>query len=106
VFDVNGTASVDASVRYVRPVLSDPAGRPVAVSGRAALQVVVRAPYLGAGTSGHQPYRQVPNVGARLLPAATLGGLAVVRDARFAGTFEGITTVAVGVNKRLPVRVF
>jgi hypothetical protein len=106
VFDVNGTAAVDASVRYVPGVLSDPAGRPVTVSGPAALQVVVRAPYLGAGSSGHQPYRHVPGIGARLLPAAGLGGLAVVRDVRFAGTFEGVTTVAVGVTKRLPVRVF
>jgi hypothetical protein len=106
VFDVNGTAPVDASVRYVRVVLSDPAGQPVKVSGRAALQVVVRAPYLGAGSSGHQPYRQVPRIGARLVPAATLAGLAVVRDVRFAGTFEGISTVAVGVQGRLPFRVF
>jgi hypothetical protein len=106
VFDVNGTAAVDATVRYVPRVLSDPAGRPVAVSGSAALQVVVRAPYLGAGSSGHQPYRRVPNVGARLVPAAALAGLTVVRDVRFAGTFEGVTTVAVGVSKRLPVRVF
>jgi hypothetical protein len=106
VFDVNGTATVDASVRYVRVVLSDPAGQPVKVSGHDALQVVVRAPYLGAGSSGHQPYRQVPAVGARLVPAATLGSLAVVRDVRFAGTFEGISTVAVGVSGRLPFRVF
>jgi hypothetical protein len=106
VFDVNGTAAVDATVRYVPRVLSDPAGRPVAVSGSAALQVVVRAPYLGAGSSGHQPYRRVPNVGARLVPAAALAGLTVVRDVRFAGTFEGVTTAAVGVSKRLPVRVF
>jgi hypothetical protein len=106
VFDVNGTAAVDATVRYVPRVLSDPAGRPVAVSGSAALQVVVRAPYLGAGSSGHQPYRRVPSVGARLVPTAELTGLAVVRDVRFAGTFEGVTTVAVGVSKRLPVRVF
>jgi hypothetical protein len=105
VFDVNGTAAVDASVRYVPVVLSDGAGRPVRVSGRAALEVVVRAWYQGAGSSGHQPYRQVPRVGDRLVPASTLGGLAVVRDVRFAGTFEGITTVAVGVSKRLPFRV-
>jgi predicted small lipoprotein YifL len=76
VFDVNGTAAVDASVRYVPVVLSDGAGRPVKVSGRAALEVVVRAWYLGAGSSGHQPYRQVPRVGDRLVPASTLGGLA------------------------------
>jgi hypothetical protein len=106
VFDVNGTAPVDASVHYVPVVLSDGAGQPVKVSGGAALQVVVRAPYLGAGSSGHQPYRKVPNIGARLVPASTLHGLAVVRDVRFAGTFEGITTVAVGVTKRLPFRVF
>jgi len=105
VLDVNGTAPVDASVRYVRAVLSDPAGRPVGVSGPVALQVVVRAPYLGAGTSGHQPYRKVPAVGARLVPAAALAGLAVVRDVRFAGTFEGVTTVAVGAVARRPVRV-
>jgi hypothetical protein len=106
VLDVNGTAPVDATVRYVSAVLSDPAGRPVPVSGRVSLQVVVRAPYLGAGSSGHQPYRKVPAVGSRLVPAATLAGLAVVRDVRFAGTFEGVTTVAVGVAARLPVRVF
>jgi hypothetical protein len=106
VLDVNGNAPVDATVRYVRAVLSDPAGRPVAVSGHAALQVVVRAPWLGAGASGHQPYRRVPATAQSLVPAGTLSGLAVVRDVRFAGTFEGVTTVAVGVGRRLPFRVF
>jgi hypothetical protein len=106
VLDVDGTAPVGATVRYVRTVLSDPAGRAVRVSGHAALQITVRAPWLGAGSSGHQPYRRIPAVGTRLVPAGTLGGLAVVRDVRFAGTFEGVSTVAVGVASRLPVRVF
>ena len=34
------------------------------------------------------------------------GELTVVRDVRFAGTFEGITTVAVGVDERRPFRLF
>ncbi len=29
-----------------------------------------------------------------------------MRDVRFAGTFEDVTTVAVGVAARLPMRVF
>jgi hypothetical protein len=106
VFDVNGPAAVDASAGYVRAVLSDPVGRPVRVAGHAAMQVVVRAPFLGAGSSGHQPTSTVPAIGARLVPAGALGGLAVVRDVRFAGTFEGISTIAVGTSARQPFRVF
>lgn len=30
----------------------------------------------------------------------------MVRDVRFAGTFEGISNLAVGVHGRLPVRLF
>lgn len=107
VFDVNGTAAPGASARYVRTVLADPSGIAVPVAGTRALQVVIRAPFLGAGSSGHQPGRPVPRAGARLVSTASLGTLAVVRDVRFAGTFEGVTTVGVGVaGGEHPFRLF
>lgn len=103
VFDVNGTGPVGFHVSYVDgEVASDAEGSPVATTGDGALQVVVRAPALGYGTSGHQPGTLLARVGDELVRAQ---GLMVVEQVRFAGSFEGQTTIAVGVEDELPFQV-
>src|SRR5664279_139829 len=61
VFDINGPQAVGFAARYVPVVLADASGKPVRVAGRAALQVVVRAPIFGTDSQGHQPGVSSPN---------------------------------------------
>lgn len=105
VFDINGPAPVGYVVKYVPQVLSDAAGKPVPVVGGAVLQVVVRAPIWGTDAQGHQPWRQPPAVGDDLVSPARLAGWSSLRGVKFAGSFEGQTTLAVGVRTNLPFRV-
>jgi len=106
VFDVNGPGAVGFAARYVPgEVTADPSAEPVPTAGTAALQVVVRAPALGYGTSGHQPWRVPDQVHDPYYTAEQLQSWASLREVRFAGSFEGITTVAVGVEAELPFRV-
>ncbi|WIY00395.1 hypothetical protein QRX60_41110 [Amycolatopsis mongoliensis] len=103
VFDVNGPAEAGYVVRYVTVVTSDPKGDPLPVPGGAALEVVVRAPALGTDDSGHQPGRVLAATGDTLV---TTPGWPALRAVRFAGSFEGQSTFAVGVRAKLPFRVF
>jgi hypothetical protein len=105
VLDIDGPEAVGFDVRYVPVVLADGSGQPVPVAGRAALQVIVRAPILGADNQGHQPGRAVPTVGQSLVAASHISGWKSLRAVTFAGSFEGQTTVAVGVRERVPFRV-
>jgi hypothetical protein len=105
VFDLNGTQSVGFAARYVPVVLVDPTGTPVPVAGRAVLKVIVRAPIQGVDSEGHQPWRTAPAVGQSLVPATGFSGWKSLRAVTFAGSFEGQTTIAVGVRERLPFRV-
>jgi hypothetical protein len=103
VFDLNGGEEVGYSAEYVPIVRADGSGRSVPVEGQAALQVVIRGPILGADTQGHQPGRQPPRVGADLVSTT---GWDTLTGVKFAGTFEGQTTVAVGVREQRPFRVW
>lgn len=75
-------------VRYVTTVLSEGGGFPVPVAGGARLAVVAKK---GATT--------IP-------PMPSVAGFTTFRQVRWAGSFEGYTTVALGVRARLPFRVF
>jgi len=103
VFDVNGPAEAGFAVRYVPVVATDPKGDPLLVPGEAALEVVVRAPALGTDDSGHQPGQVLAATGDTLV---TTPGWPSLRAVRFAGSFEGQSTFAVGVRAKLPFRVF
>jgi len=106
VFDINGPAAAGFTVRYVPVVTSDPKGDPLPVAGNAVLQVVVRAPELGADDSGHQPGQVLAKTGDYFYTAAQLANWGSLRAVRFAGFFEGQCTFAVGVRAKLPFRVF
>ncbi|MGW5718542.1 AMIN-like domain-containing (lipo)protein [Amycolatopsis sp. NPDC003865] len=103
VFDVNGPAEAGYAVQYVPAVTTDPKGDPLPVPGGAALEVVVRAPALGTDDSGHQPGRVLAAIGDTLVSTP---GWPSLRAVRFAGSFEGQCTFAVGVRAKLPFRVF
>jgi hypothetical protein len=98
VFDLNGLGRVGYLVRYVPAVHADPSDRPIPVAGAAALQVTIQAPDFR--DSGHQAWRTPWQLGQRLT-----AGQSVLREVRFAGTFEHVTSFAVGVSSRRPFRV-
>lgn len=82
-------------------VYADGSGQLIPLSGGAKLQIVLRAPaYNGAGNSTY------PGVIGQKLPGVNLTGYQTFRDAKFAGSFEGQTTVGLGVRATLPFRVF
>ncbi len=98
VFDINGLGRVGYLVRYVPLVHADPSDQPIPVAGGAALQVTIQAPDFRE--SGHQPWRTPWELGQRLV-----GGSTTLREVRFAGSFEHVTTFAVGVRSQRPFRV-
>ena len=102
VFDVNGADTVGYHVRYVESVHADGSGEPVPVAGDAALEVIVHAPDFASASSGHQPWRDPWKVGETLLDPH---GWKALEAVKFAGSFEGQTTFAVGVDARIPFRV-
>ena len=106
VFDLNGPEAVGFVVRYVPIVRTDSSGEPVPVAGHAVLEVVVRAPIFGADSQGHQPWVVAPTVGGNLVAPAEISGWSSLRAVTFAGSFEGQTTLAVGVRERRPFRVW
>lgn len=110
VFDVNavieGPDIVGYNVAYVPgEVLADGSGEPVPTAGAAALQIIVRAPALGYGMSGHQPGRLLAQVGDDFFTVDQLQGWGAFREISFAGSFEGQSTFAVGLDAELPFRV-
>ena len=101
VIDVGGEDAFFDSydVRYVPLVYSEGKGDAVPVRGAADLQIVVKAPaydseYRPTFTPGDP--REVVDV----------DGYQTFRQVAWAGSFEGQTTLALGVRARLPFRVF
>lgn len=92
--DVTGYA-----VRYVPEVVQDGSGKPVPLRGRAFLQVVVLSPaYDEDGNPTYFP--------ANMDELVDVSGYRVFRQIAWAGSFEGQTTIGLGVRARLPFRVF
>lgn len=103
VVDVNGPAEVGYVVHYVPVVTADGSGEPIPVAGRAALAAVIHTPPQGFDSGGHQPGRLFAEAGDHL---HTTSGWRSLRAVRFAGYFEGQSTLAIGVGEKLPFRVF
>ena len=101
VFDLNG-ATGGYTVRYVNNVYGEGSGQLIPLSGGAKLQITLQASSYNIDT-GVPTYYAV--VGAAL-PNVNLSGYSTFRDAKFGGSFEGYTTVGLGVRARLPFRVF
>lgn len=88
------------SVRYVSQVLSQGEGAVVPLRGGARLSVVITAPAYDINTGGSTYHpanrRELVNV----------AGFSTFRQVAWGGTFEGYTTIGLGVRARLPMRVF
>lgn len=94
-----GTSTAGYRVRYVRQVTEDGSGRPQPLAGGAFLSVVVHAPaHDAAGRPTYLP--------ANRTRAVSVAGFSTFRQVAFLGTFEGQTTIGLGVRARLPFRVF
>jgi hypothetical protein len=106
VFDLTGPQvpfpgqAVGYRVGYVPVVRSDASGDPIALAGGAFLQVAVHANAYNVNT-GAPTYRPRDN-----RHAVNVTGFRTFRQVYFDGSFEGITTVGLGVRARLPFRVF
>lgn len=101
VIDINnaGSATPGFYVRYVGQVTRDGSGAVVPLRGGARLQVVVRAPaYDGNGRSTYRPADESELV--------NVTGYSTFRQVAYAGSFEGQTTIGLGVRARLPMRAF
>ena len=95
VIDLKGTAP-GYDVRYVGAVHSQGQGAVVPLRGGAALQVLTKAPAYGPGA--YQP--------ANAKELVNVTGYQTFRQVASAGSFEGLTTVGLGVRARLPFRAF
>jgi hypothetical protein len=97
VFDVRGTAS-GYWVSYVNTMTEDGTGNVVPLRGGAKLSIAVQAPsYDDSGRATYSPVNR-----RELVPVA---GYSTFRQVAWAGSFEGSTTVGLGVRARLPFRV-
>lgn len=98
VFDLRGTAA-GYLVSYVDTVYDDPTGAQVPLRGGAKLQVTIFAP--AYDETGNPTYQY-----ANRAELANVNGFQTFRQVAWAGSFEGTTTVGLGVRARLPFRVF
>lgn len=88
------------TVRYVAQVRNQGQGAVIPLRGGAKLDVVIKAPTYnvstGASTYNPASSRELVNV----------TGFSTFRQIASGGSFEGYTTVALGVRARLPMRAF
>jgi hypothetical protein len=98
VFDVTGNAN-GYWVSYVDTMYEDPTGNVIPLRGGAKLSVTVQAPTydLNGNPTYHYTNRN---------ELANVTGYQTFRQVAFAGSWEGTTTVGLGVRARLPFRVF
>lgn len=98
VLDVAGRAP-GYTVRYVDSVYTDGAGTVVPLRGGAKLSLVANAPaYTASGNPSFLP--------ANRAEVVDVTGYDTLRQVAWAGSFEGRTSLGVGVRARLPFRVF
>ena len=97
VIDLNGPVA-GYTVRYVPQVTQDGSGFPVPLRGQAFLQVTANAPAYVNGNATYNPAdpKELSNV----------SGYQTFRQVAWAGSFEGYSSLGLGVRARLPFRVF
>ena len=85
-------------VRYVTQVYADGSGNAVPVRGAADLRIIVRAP-------AYDQQGRATFVPANRSEVVNVAGYSTFRQVAWAGSYEGSTTLALGVRARLPFRV-
>ena len=98
VVDVSGPIG-SYNVRYVPRILSDGGGILVPTRGAATLRI-------GMMNSGYDPYRTPTYVPANENELTRVTGYRTFRQVVWAGSYEGYSTIGIGVRARLPFRVF
>jgi hypothetical protein len=104
----------DGFVSYVPQVTTQAVGDVVPLRGGAKLQVVVMGEVMAVRTGRHECYDRLvidraPNAQFTAQPGqeiANVSGYSTFREVAYGGSFEGYTTIGVGVRARLPMRVF
>jgi hypothetical protein len=86
------------TVSYVPVVTQDGSGAPIPLAGGAFLQVGVNAP-------GHDANYNLTYRPANPSRAVNVTGFTTFRQVAWGGTFEGVSTIGLGVRARLPFRV-
>ena len=99
VVDLDG-ASAGYSVRYVAAVSLPATGEPIPLRGGAFLEIVVLASAYDPDTGTHTYNPANPT------DLADVNGWRTFRQIAYGGTFDGSTTLGLGVRARLPFRVF
>jgi len=98
VVDLRGPAG-GYTVRYVPQVAQEGSGMPVPLRGQAFLQITVNSPaYDDAGQATYSP--------ANKNELTDVTGYRTFRQVAWAGSFEGYSTLGLGLRARLPFRVF
>jgi hypothetical protein len=100
VIDLNGAggAATGYDVRYVSSVNHEGSGLAVPLRGGARIAIVVRA--ASYDTHGHATYNP-----AHPTELTDVSGYKTFRQVASAGSFEGQTTIGLGVRARLPMKV-
>jgi hypothetical protein len=86
-------------VSYVDTVTVDPTGTPVPLRGGAKLAISVQAPSYTASGAPTWVYSNPAEL-------VNVAGFQTFQQVAWAGSFEGSTSVGLGVRARLPFRVF
>ena len=88
------------NVRYVSQVVQDGSGLPVKLRGGAFLQVTAHSPAYDNATG------KATFTPANRSEVTKVSGYQTFRQVAWAGSFEGYTTLGLGVRARLPFKVF
>ncbi|GAA2165216.1 AMIN-like domain-containing (lipo)protein [Pedococcus bigeumensis] len=99
VIDLKGR-SPGFTVRYVKTFTSQASGRPIALRGGAKLAVTVDAPAYDPATGAPTYTPRNP------VEVVDVTGYRTFRQVRWDSSFEGYTSMGLGVRARLPFRVF
>jgi hypothetical protein len=95
VVDLAGKRSTGYRVSYVKVATMDGSGARIPTRGSAVLQIVVKAPAYDA--AGRPTYRM-----KNQKELAAVADYSTFRQVAWGGSFEGRTTLALGVRARLP----
>ena len=99
VIDIKGKAA-GYNVRYVSKVVQDGSGLPIKLRGGAFLQVTAHSPSYDSATG------KATFVPANRSEVTNVSKYQTFRQVAWAGSFEGHTTLGLGVRARLPFKVF
>lgn len=98
VVDLRGDDAPGYNVKYVPAVHEDGSGKKVDLRGAADLRIIVHAPAYKNGKATYLPKNRKE--------VLDVTGYRTFRQVAWAGSFEGQTTIGLGVRARLPHRVF